>query len=93
MMPRVVRHHPAYLAFGTVSLALAVGATLAVFTVFNALSRRMGISCACPEALAASCSPELHSSSFGAGAGHRKYLSPADDPPGTATGDGKSEAG
>ena len=37
MMPRVVRHHPAYVAFGTVSLALAVGATLAVFTVVNAL--------------------------------------------------------
>ena len=31
MMPRVVRRHPAYVAFGTLSLALAVGATLAVF--------------------------------------------------------------
>lgn len=37
MMSRVVRRHPAYVAFGTVSLALAVGATLAVFTVVNAL--------------------------------------------------------
>lgn len=36
-MPRVVRHHPSYVAFGTVSLALAVGATVAVFTVVNAL--------------------------------------------------------
>src|SRR5687768_6958112 len=37
MIPRVIRHHPAYVAFGTLSLALAVGATLAVFTVVNAL--------------------------------------------------------
>ena len=37
MMPRVIRRHPAYVAFGTLSLALAVGATLAVFTVVNAL--------------------------------------------------------
>jgi hypothetical protein len=37
MIPRVVRRHPAYVAFGTVSLALTVGATLAVFTVVNAL--------------------------------------------------------
>src|SRR4030095_6196251 len=37
MMPRAVRRHPAHVAFSTVSLALAVGATLAVFTVVNAL--------------------------------------------------------
>ena len=36
-MPRVVRNHPAYVAFATGSLALTVGATLAVFTVVNAL--------------------------------------------------------
>src|SRR4029077_7042269 len=37
VMPRVFPRHPAYVAFATVSLALAVGATLAVFTVVNAL--------------------------------------------------------
>jgi hypothetical protein len=41
MMPRVIRRHPAYVVFGTVSLALAVGATLAVFTVVNALWLRL----------------------------------------------------
>ncbi len=37
MMPRVALRHPSYVAFATVSLALTVGATLAVFTVVNAL--------------------------------------------------------
>jgi putative ABC transport system permease protein len=36
-MPRVIRRHGAYVALSMTSLALAVGATLAVFTVVNAL--------------------------------------------------------
>ena len=37
MLPRILRRHPAYAAFATISLALGVGATLAVFTIVNAL--------------------------------------------------------
>jgi MacB-like periplasmic core domain len=36
-MPGVIRRHGAYVAFVTTSLALAVGATLVVFTIVNAL--------------------------------------------------------
>jgi putative ABC transport system permease protein len=36
-MPRVIRRHGAYVAFAMTSLALAVGANLAVFTIVNAL--------------------------------------------------------
>jgi hypothetical protein len=36
-MPRVLRRHGAYVAFAMTSLALAVGANLAVFTIVNAL--------------------------------------------------------
>jgi hypothetical protein len=37
MTPRVLSRHPSYVAFAIASLALAVGATLATFTVVNAL--------------------------------------------------------
>jgi predicted permease len=37
MLPRILRRHPGYAAFATISLALTVGATLAVFTIVNAL--------------------------------------------------------
>jgi hypothetical protein len=36
-MTTLIRRHGAYAAFATASLALAVGATLTVFTIVNAL--------------------------------------------------------